>query len=149
MSSPSKMFSCVDNVAIMRSPANNSTSKTQWSFPKSQRFKDHKPPSDVIYDLPDTKTKRKAGFGYGKKTDLDYGKNPSHVVPSPDTYNLRSFEDENKIHNKGFFPGYGRDEATANSFINANVLKNPGPGCYDFDEKRQTPKWSLRPRTAS
>lgn len=39
MSSPSKLFSCVDSNQILRSPINNSTAKTNWSFSKDDRFK--------------------------------------------------------------------------------------------------------------
>lgn len=47
-------------------------------------------------------------MGRGKKTDLDYGKNPEHVVPSPDAYKINSFVDTNKLHNKGFTPRNSR-----------------------------------------
>ena len=30
-------------------------------------------------------------FGYGKQNDLDIGKHPHNVNPSPDTYNLNTF----------------------------------------------------------
>lgn len=62
-----------------------------------------------MYDLPTTKTNRKTSFGYGKKTDLDVGKNRHNIIPSPDTYNLNTFIQTNKLHNKGFSPGKGRD----------------------------------------
>lgn len=39
MSSPSKLFSCVDATAILQSPINNSISKHHWTFAKDQRFK--------------------------------------------------------------------------------------------------------------
>lgn len=49
-------------------------------------------------------------MGKGKKTDLDYGKNPEvYNVPSPDTYNIPHFVDVNKSHKKGFTPLYSRD----------------------------------------
>jgi hypothetical protein len=48
-------------------------------------------------------------FGYGKKTDLNAGKNPEHVVPSPDAYNISSFVDINVKSKKGFTPRYSRD----------------------------------------
>jgi len=57
------------------------------------------------------------GIGYGMKTNLDVGKDLSHVVPSPDTYNLSNFVETNKNHKKGFFPGYGRTETTPMSYI--------------------------------
>lgn len=77
MSSPSKLFSCVDAVAILKSPHNTSTAKNHWSFSKDSRFKDSKLYCETFYNIPDTKSDRKAGklsfkkgFGYGKKTDL-------------------------------------------------------------------------------
>jgi hypothetical protein len=62
MSSPSKLFSCVDSNEILRSPINNSTAKNNWSFNKDSRFKDKKLNSDVFYNIPDTKSRRKAGI---------------------------------------------------------------------------------------
>jgi hypothetical protein len=52
---------------------------------------------------------RKAGIGFGKKTDLDVGKDPHNVAPSPDTYNLPTFVETNKLHEKGFSPLYSRE----------------------------------------
>ena len=57
------------------------------------------------------------GFGYGKKTDLDIGKNRHNVVPPPDTYNLNSFVEINKMHQKGFTPRQGREEVAPVSYI--------------------------------
>lgn len=48
-------------------------------------------------------------MGKGKKTDLDYGKNPQQVVPSPDTYKIPTFVDTNTLHKKGFTPLYSRE----------------------------------------
>ena len=39
MSSPCELFSCVDANAILKSPINDSTAKTHWSFSKDGRFK--------------------------------------------------------------------------------------------------------------
>ena len=95
MSSPSKLFSCVDSAAILKSPINNSTAKNHWSFSKDSRFKVPKYYCDSFYNIPDTKTPRKtskntpnSGFGYGKKTDLEFNKNPLQVVPPSNTYNI-------------------------------------------------------------
>lgn len=52
---------------------------------------------------------RKAGMGKGKKTDLDVGKHPHQVTPPPDTYNIASFVETNKAHNKGFTPRNSRE----------------------------------------
>ena len=49
------------------------------------------------------------GFGYGKKTDLEFDKNPLQVVPPSNTYNIDSFIDVNKKKNKGFTPRYSRE----------------------------------------
>lgn len=61
MTSPSKLFSCVDAAAILKSPVNNSTAKSHWSFSKDSRFKESKFYCDQFYDIPDTKSDRKAG----------------------------------------------------------------------------------------
>ena len=116
MSSPSKLFSCVEATAILKSPINNSSAKNHWSFGKDSRFKEPKVNCDSFYNIPDTKNKRKTGiiiidvgFGYGKKTDLEFDKNPQHVVPPSNTYNLKSFVETNKHHQKGFTPRYSRE----------------------------------------
>ena len=49
-----------------------------------------------------------SGFGYGKQNDLEFDKNPLHITPSPDTYNLSTFVDTNKLHQKGFTPRFSR-----------------------------------------
>jgi hypothetical protein len=38
MSSPSKLFSCVEAKDILKSPVNNSPSKLHWTFSKNPRF---------------------------------------------------------------------------------------------------------------
>lgn len=43
MSSPSKLFSCVDSNSIFKSPLNKSSAKSQFSFSKDDRFKLPKP----------------------------------------------------------------------------------------------------------
>jgi len=50
-----------------------------------------------------------AGFGYGKKTDLDVGKDPHNIAPSPDTYDLASFVKTNQDHHVGFTPLFSRE----------------------------------------
>jgi hypothetical protein len=110
MRSPSQLFSCVDSAQILRSPINTSPSKLQWSFSKSDRFPDKKLYCDSFYNIPGMETNdgRKAGMGKGKKTDLDYGKHPHQEAPSPDVYQIASFVDINKAHNKGFTPRNSR-----------------------------------------
>lgn len=62
MSSPSQLFSCVDANNILKSPANNSTAKNHWTFSKDSRFKVPKFYCDSFYNIPETKSKRKAGI---------------------------------------------------------------------------------------
>lgn len=64
MSSPSKLFSCVDANAILKSPINNSTAKNHWSFSKDSRFKIPKFYCDTFYEIPETKSDRKTGKKY-------------------------------------------------------------------------------------
>lgn len=61
MSSPSQLYSCVDANAILKSPVNTSTAKNHWSFGKDERFKAPKFYCDNFYNIPDTKSDRKAG----------------------------------------------------------------------------------------
>ena len=50
--------------------------------------------------------------GYGKKTDLDYGKHPHNKSPSPDKYQIDTFVDFNKTHQRGSSCHIGRDVYT-------------------------------------
>lgn len=50
-----------------------------------------------------------SGFGLGKKTDLGYDNDPHNGVPSPDTYNIKNFTEENELHNCGFNIRLGRE----------------------------------------
>ena len=45
----------------------------------------------------------------GKKTDLEFDKNPLHVVPPPNSYNLPTFIETNQLHGKGFTPRFSRE----------------------------------------
>lgn len=62
-----------------------------------------------MYNLPTTKSKRRTNFGFGKKTDLEYGKHRHNISPSPDAYDIKSFVDINKSHEKGTTAGKGRE----------------------------------------
>jgi hypothetical protein len=80
---------------------------------------------------------RKAGIGYGKKTDLDYGKHPHNETPPPDRYQLNSFVETNEKMKRGFSPLYSRDvvffltqETAPMSYIDLEQAKVPGPGRY-------------------
>lgn len=64
---------------------------------------------DSVYNLPDNKSMRKTSFGYGRKTDLDYGKHRHNKSPSPDRYKIDTFVDFNKTHQRGSSCHIGRD----------------------------------------
>ena len=102
-----------------------------------------------MYNLPTTKSKRRTSFGYGKKTDLDVGKDRHNVTPSPDTYNLHNFVETNKMREKGFSPGKGREEVAPISYIPLEPKKMPGAGTYTPKVGPDTPRWSMRPKTST
>lgn len=52
---------------------------------------------------------RKTSFGFGRKTDLDYGKHRHNKSPSPDRYKIDSFVEFNKTHHRGSSCHIGRD----------------------------------------
>ena len=57
-----------------------------YSFPKASRFIDHhKPLCDNIYNIPDKFSRRKAGIGYGNKSNFC---NEIYVTPAPSEYNI-------------------------------------------------------------
>lgn len=52
---------------------------------------------------------RKTSLGFGRKTDLDYGKHRHNVTPSPDNYKIDSFVDLNAAHHRGMSAHIGRE----------------------------------------
>ena len=80
--------------AILKHPANNSSAKTQWSFPKSARFGTPKSYTQTIsYDLPSTIARRKSGIGYGNRSRFFDGQNVSNPCPT-------RYKDSKSIENK-------------------------------------------------
>ena len=49
------------------------------------------------------------GFGYGKKTDLETGKHPHNLTPSPDNYQIDSFVETDTRHRRGMSTHIGRE----------------------------------------
>lgn len=79
---------------------------------------------DNMYNLPTTRHKRAtstttltSGFGIGKKTDLDVGKDPHNISPPPNTYNVPTFAQENAAHKSGFNIAIGREFTAPVSYI--------------------------------
>ena len=77
MSSPSKLFSCVDSAAILKSPINNSSAKNHWTFSKDSRFKNSKFYCDSFYNIPDTKNNRKTSTHFANHRLRVWQKNRS------------------------------------------------------------------------
>ncbi len=99
---------------------------------------------------------RKTSFGYGRKTDLDYGKHRHNKSPSPDRYKIDTFVDFNKTHQRGSSCHIGRDvsvylsqKTAPRGHIDLDPLKVPGPGRYDEFRYNESPKWTMRPITKS
>lgn len=87
--------------------------------------------------------------GYGKKSDLDYGKHRHNKSPSPDHYKIDSFVEANKTHKTGWTTAIGREMTQPRSFIDLEKVKTPGPGRYEEFRYNETAKWSMRPQTKS
>jgi hypothetical protein len=90
------------------------------------------------YDSQDKYPSFHPGLGFGKKTDLDYGKHRHNITPSPDVYKIDSFVDFNATHQRGMSAHIGREVppafiqlTTPRSYIELDRIKFPGPGRYD------------------
>jgi len=76
-------------IDILKHPANTSTAKYLYSFPKSKRFPDNKGYTNTIsYNIPSSASKRKTGFGYGSRSKFFDGQNVTN--PSPGKYESKS-----------------------------------------------------------
>ncbi len=73
---------------ICNSQLNSSKSKQLYSFPKTARFNEnHKPLCDNFYEIPSSRSRRKAGFGYGTKYDFTRGR---FMTPAPNKYDIKT-----------------------------------------------------------
>jgi hypothetical protein len=94
-----------------------SSKSNKFSFPKTTRFplpKKQYPPltpppniryDDVIYNIPDTKSQRYAGLGYGKKSSFT---DNMPKTPGPGAYGDGSFFRNKSEVSFGITMGYGR-----------------------------------------
>lgn len=107
---------------------NNSTSKQQYSFSKSERFPKIKPTTDSLYSLPSTTATRKAGFGYGTRSDFTNSSQRKGM--NAGFYKILRDYDDYPSHIRGhyFKFGPGRSEIKINDGSGNN--KVPGPGNY-------------------
>lgn len=116
MSSPSKLFSCVDPDVILKSPLNSSVSKMHWSFSRSSRFPKQKPKQQIVYyascdqlyQIPDNKQMRSTSFGYGKRSKVEL-EGTNREIPPSNRYHIDSFVEINKKRSCGVGLGKGRD----------------------------------------
>jgi len=139
---------------INKSPLNTSPSKQLYSFPKTKRFiiPNSKNNPNIAYNLPSTRSRRSASFGYGKR--YNFAKN--NGSPSPTSYNSTS--QFKKIPGaKAFSFGVARG-AYSKVYLKGHKAPEmardvPGPGAYNnelWNSVGKTGKaYTLRPRTGS
>ena len=129
---------------VLKHPANDSSSKFQWTFSKSARFPQPKTyTSTISYDLPSTASRRKSGMGFGNRSTIFDGLKDK---PDPTRYTISStFKD--KRSGRGHSFGSSRDNI---KFANYLKQSEDTPGPYDINDKqtKSTRAYSLRPRTA-
>lgn len=139
---------------INRSPLNTSPSKQLFSFAKSKRFIDpsSKINQNVAYDLPSTKSRRSASFGYGKR--YNFGRN--NGSPPPTSYNSHS-QFKKTPNTKAYSFGIAR-EAYSKVYLKGHKGPEmsrdiPGPGSYNSEMWNSVGKtgksYTLRPRTGN
>ena len=129
---------------IVNHVENASPTKFMYSFSRAERFPkiNRTGKSDTFYTLPSVTMRRKAGFGYGHKSDFTRNKSMNTEFISI----KRDFDQGNQRGFKYSF-GLGRD-----SFTKAycpgykNIDKNvPGPGKYNVIKElgSDAPKYTL------
>lgn len=139
---------------INKSPLNTSPSKQLFSFPKGKRFiiPNSKQNQNVAYNLPTTKSRRSASFGYGKR--YNFARN--NGSPSPTSYNSNTQFKKNPSA-KAFSFGIAR-EAYSKVYLKGHkgpemARDIPGPGSYNnelWNSVGKTGKsYTLRPRTGN
>ena len=97
-----------NSIELGKSPINTSPTKTTFSFSKSKRFIDAKPPSidPKFYAPKDVWNYRSAGIGYGNK----YPINKKSTTPSPSQYELK-FGFASRKKNDGIIFGVSREQS--------------------------------------
>lgn len=110
---------------------NGSPTKFMWSFSKSPRFpkQDRRGYSDTIYDFPSFGKTRKAGMGYGNKSDFTKSSFVTELAGEK-----RDFDPGTKPRGFQFSFGLGRDsfkKAYCPGYKNLD-MNVPGPGKYNY-----------------
>lgn len=129
---------------IRNHQANTSTSKNQWSFSKSSRFREPKTYTDTIsYNLPSSASRRKASIGVGDRSNHfdDHLRNPAPVA-----YDNKSAFSADKDR-RGFSFTNNRDEIKYANYLN-QLEHTPSPYGLVETQTKTTRAYSMRPKTA-
>ena len=112
----------------------------KYSFPKTNRFIQKSPPSDVIYNIPTELSTKATSLGFGRKSDLA-DKNAKDT-PSANNYVITSLFDKNIKEKKGY-PIASRYNEVTRSLSNF-----PGPGEYNLknNEYKHKVLVTIKPR---
>ena len=115
---------------IVHHVENASPTKFMYSFSKAERFPaiNRTGKSDTFYNLPSTIMRRKAGFGFGQKSDFTKARH----VPTEFISIKRDFDDKNSQPGFKYSFGLSRDKFAKTVCPGyKNIDKNvPGPGKY-------------------
>ena len=124
---------------------NNSTAKYMYSFGKASRFKkiDRTGKTESIYTLPSVQMKRKAGIGYGRRTEFmktDF--TPTEYI------SIKRYFDPNYMPGVKYTFGLARDKVYK-KIIPGNENLGwcfPGPGRYNVIKQTgiDSPKYTFR-----
>jgi hypothetical protein len=128
---------------IRNHQANTSTSKNQWSFSKSSRFRENKGYTATIsYNLPSSSS-RKASIGVGNRSNYfdDHLNNPAPV-----NYDKKSDFSSDK-NRRGFSFTNNRDEIKYANYLN-QLEHTPSPYALVETQTKTTRAYSMRPKTA-
>jgi len=119
----------------------------QYTFPKGPRMglADKKELNPIFYNLPDVRSTRAAGFGYGHKYDFTQGQ---AQTPAPNAYAVKG--ETGNVEKKGFSFGLSREQMAATGSAFVGDRQSPGPGAYDTRETNKVSlAYSFRPRVNS
>jgi hypothetical protein len=135
-------FSITPSDAVRKHPTNTSTSKEIHIFSKSKRFIPPNPECPTAFYAYDSQlSDRKAGFGYGTKSDFT---RTLTVSPPATKYELKTFVEDTKSKGKSF--GLDRQKLPNNSYLIPQMQKVPGPGVVQsiiFSMRMRNKKWKI------
>ena len=83
----------------------------------------NKPLCDQFYEIPTSISKRKAGLGYGTKSDFTSGKDKT---PAPNGYQINSEIEKNLQKKGGWSFGESRGKMQGAGIFKKHLVANPG-----------------------